>query len=140
MRSPMCGGGEGLCSLGVGPLVERIRGPTTHWGLELPHSKYSACAHDHISSLVLSPFPAGFLCRYNYRVKRTTAALVLQSEAAVVVASSLLLGVCVAVGALLPGRAETVLYRLVDWHPAWQWRWWRGDWDRLVAGVLLPGS
>eukprot|EP00966_Prymnesium_polylepis_P175518 4062099-Prymnesium_polylepis.1 len=48
-------------------------------------------------------------CRYEYRVQRTALASVLQSEAAVLVASAVLLLATVALGALLPFHPERQL-------------------------------
>eukprot|EP00966_Prymnesium_polylepis_P192414 4459866-Prymnesium_polylepis.3 len=80
-------------------------------------------------------------CGYSYRTQRTKIAEVLQrGDRFVWVGSWLLVNVLVGVASAAPGNAERYFYDLTTWSPREEFPWWEPWCDRLVAGMLLPGT
>eukprot|EP00908_Phaeocystis_cordata_P013297 Transcript_24345.p2 GENE.Transcript_24345~~Transcript_24345.p2 ORF type:complete len:240 (-),score=39.95 Transcript_24345:247-894(-) len=81
-------------------------------------------------------------CGYSYRLQRTAVADALQSERCVWLASTLFVGLLVAVGAAVPVPTELWLYDAARWSPrAELGEWWGGvGGDLLVRGAVLPAA
>ena len=77
-------------------------------------------------------------CGYAYRTQRAAWASALEGDGPTWAASTVLVGLLVAVGAALPGKPERLLYDATAWRPRAEIDWWGDRCDRLVAGGLLP--